>query len=70
MPAAWRVEAPGVERRVVSPSPAGSAPRKWTNLAELARLDHLARAAHRRDEAVVEGAHMLTPAAATACQMS
>jgi hypothetical protein len=29
------------------------------DLAELARVDHLAREAHRRDEAVVEGAEVL-----------
>ena len=52
------VETPGVERRVVAPVLQVAAP-EVPDLSELARLDHLARHAHRRHEAVVEGAHVL-----------
>ena len=52
------VEAPRVERRVVAPVLEVAAA-EVADLAELARLDHLPREPHRRDEAVVEGAHVL-----------
>ena len=52
------VEAPGVERRVVAPVLEVAAA-EVADLAELARVDHLAREPHRRDEAVVERAQVL-----------
>ena len=52
------VEAPGVERRVVAPVLEVAAA-EVPDLAELARLDHLAREPDRRDEAVVERAEVL-----------
>ena len=57
-PAASGVEAPRVERRVVAPVLEVAAA-EVAHLAELAGLDHLAREPHGRDEAVVEGAHVL-----------
>ena len=52
------VEAPGVERRVVAPVLQVAAA-EVADLAELARVDQLAREPHRRDEPVVESAHVL-----------
>ena len=52
------VEAPGVERRVVAPV-LQIAAAEVADLAELARVDQLAREPHRRNETIVEGAQML-----------
>ncbi len=52
------LEAPGVERRIVAPV-LEVAPAEVPDLTELAGVDHLAREAHRRDEAVVERTEML-----------
>jgi hypothetical protein len=52
------VEAPGVERRVVAPVLQVAAA-EVADLAELARVDQLAREPHRRDEPVVERAQVL-----------
>src|SRR5205085_11532796 len=52
------MEAPGVERRVVAPVLEVAAA-EVTDLAQLARLDQLAREAYRRHEAVVERAQVL-----------
>ena len=54
------VEAPRVERRVVAPVLEVAAA-EVADLAELARLDHLAGETNGGDEAVVEGAEVLDP---------
>ena len=52
------IEAPRVERRVVAPVLQVAAA-EVADLPQLARVDHLAREPHRRDEAVVERAQVL-----------
>ena len=57
-PAAPAIETPRVERRVVAPVAAGSAP-EMADLPQLAGLDHLPREPHRRNGPVVERAEVL-----------